>query len=85
MTQAYEAAKAAHDEVERLTLTIQKLRDAARSGQAITEHDLHILNVDCRVLSVAVAKAFHAVAHQSNERRDQPRVRSLLVEAIDHA
>jgi hypothetical protein len=69
MSTAVMAAEEANTEVVRLSLTIQTLLDAAKRGQAITEHDLHILHVDCGVLRVAVARAFHAVSHSAHSRR----------------
>jgi hypothetical protein len=82
---AAQAAETAHGEVTRLTLKIQQLQDAVRRGQTATEDDLHVLLVDCRVLGVAVAQTFHALAHVPRERRDLGRIDAMLRMEVDHA
>lgn len=81
MSQAFTSAEAAHKEAISVSLSIQTLLDAVERGQTITADDLRIMRRDIGVLRCAVALTFHAVAHQSDERRDLPRVRPLLVEA----
>jgi hypothetical protein len=82
---AAQAAETAHNEVTRLTLKIQQLQDAVRGGQVANEHDLHVLLVDCRVLGVAVAQTFHALAHVPRERRDVGRIDAMLRVEASHA
>lgn len=82
---AAQAAETAHNEASSLTLKIQQVLDAVRRGQVVTEHDMHSLLIDCRVLGVAVAQTFHALAHVPRERRDIGRIDAMLRLEVDHA